>query len=513
MIQITGLSMHLSHNGRPLLEDFSFVLNEGDKAAIIGEEGNGKSSLMKLIYDPSLVEGYLEYTGRIDTRGARLGYLWQEIPEPEKALSVYEYLSRSGGIECLESGGAPIEALQLGLSQEDLYSDRQVSTLSGGEKVRLQLVRILLSRPDILLLDEPTNDIDIETLQWMEQFINSCRMPVLYISHDETLIENTANLIIHLELVRKKTVCRHTVARLGYREYIQSRQRVLDHQEQVARKEREEYQDQMERWRKIYEKVERSQENISRADPHGGKMLKRKMKSVKSHEKRFQREKEEMTQLPDVEEAIMAAFPPVFQPAGKRVLELAIPQLRIQERLLAEDISLTVYGGAHIGIYGKNGAGKTTLLKKIAEELARRSDLKTAYMPQNYADLLNLELTPVEYLAPSGKKEEVTKARTFLGSMKYTGEEMAQKASQLSGGQKAKLLFLKMILDGCDVLVLDEPTRNFSPLSNPVIRKALKSFGGAIISVSHDRKYLKEVCDTLYRFTEKGLILTDHSQL
>ena len=143
---------------------------------------------------------------------------------------------------------------------------------------------------------------------------------------------------------------------------------------------------------------------------------------------------------------------------------------------------------------------------RIAGELLERQDVKAAYMPQNYEERLDDRLTPVEFLAPEGDKGMVTKARTFLGSVKYTPEEMAHPIAALSGGQKAKLLFIKMILDGCNVLVLDEPTRNFSPLSNPVIRRVLRCYGGAIISISHDRKYIGEVCDQVLRLTPEGIL-------
>jgi ATPase subunit of ABC transporter with duplicated ATPase domains len=160
-------------------------------------------------------------------------------------------------------------------------------------------------------------------------------------------------------------------------------------------------------------------------------------------------------------------------------------------------------------ITGKNGAGKTTLLKIIADELLSRDDIKCGYMPQSYEELLELDKTPVEFLVKSGLRADTTRAMTFLGSVKYTPDEMAHTVAALSGGQKAKLMFLKMILDGCNVLVLDEPTRNFSPMSNPVIREILREFGGAIISVSHDRRYISEVCDTVYELTPEGLIKKD----
>ena len=193
-------------------------------------------------------------------------------------------------------------------------------------------------------------------------------------------------------------------------------------------------------------------------------------------------------------------------PAGKTVLDLSLPELRAGERMLAENIRLHVCGGEKVGILGPNGAGKTTLLRRIAEELLSRRDLHAAYMSQDYADTLPMELTPVTYLAPEGDTASETRARTYLGSIRYTRQEMEHPIRALSGGQKAKLLMTKMMLDGVNVLILDEPTRNFSPISGPRVREALAAYQGTIISVSHDRKFLSEVCDKLYRFTERGLI-------
>ena len=148
-----------------------------------------------------------------------------------------------------------------------------------------------------------------------------------------------------------------------------------------------------------------------------------------------------------------------------------------------------------------------SLIKKIAEELLARTDINAEYMPQNYEELLNLEMTPVDYLDKSGDKEERTRIRTYLGSLKYTAEEMDHPIKELSGGQKAKVLLLKMSLSDANVLILDEPTRNFSPLSGPVIRKMIKEYPGAVISISHDRKYIDEVCDKVYELTKEGLVL------
>lgn len=518
-LDIKNLTIFLNKDSRILVKDFNFTLNPGDKAAVIGEEGNGKSTLLRLIYDPRLVDSYCSYSGEIIKNNAVIGYLEQELRPEDRNLTVYEYFSKYVDEDAQDPGNIAKVFSGIGLDVGLFYDVQIVDTLSGGEKVKVQLAKILLGSPDILVLDEPTNDLDVETVEWLENFIASCRLPVLYVSHDETLLENTANVIIHLEQLRKKKLPRHTIEKTDYRSYIDARIRKFEHQEQVARKERAEYQAQMERWRQIYSKVEHRQNTISRADPSGGRLLKKKIKSLKAAERRFERQKEEFTEIPDTEDAIMISFGEEIElPASKRVLDFHLDCLTAGEdeclndrsrenecRILARNINLTVVGPEHIAIIGANGVGKTTLLRKIADELLRRNDVKAAYMPQNYLDLLDTEKTPVEYLASAGSKDEITKIRTFLGSMKYTHEEMTGKIEALSGGQKAKLLFLDMILRGCNVLILDEPTRNFSPLSNPVIRKTLTDFRGAIISVTHDRKFLSEICDKIYRLTPDGL--------
>ena len=360
-----------------------------------------------------------------------------------------------------------------------------------------------MQQPDILLLDEPSNDLDIPTLEWLERFIRESDAPVLYISHDETLLENTANVIIHLEQVRRKTIPLCTVTRCGYREYIERREASRAHQTQVARKEKEEYEKQQEKFRRIQSRVEHEQNVISRQDPHGGRLLKKKMAAVKSMERRFEREHSEMTQLPETEDEIFVRFSPeITSSRGKTILDLHLDTLANAGGELAKNIDLHIGGGEKVCIVGRNGAGKTTLLRLIAERLLARTDIKAAYMPQDYAECMDMSLTPVEFLSRTGDKEELTAIRTYLGSMRYTAAETEHPISALSGGQKAKLYFIAMNLDRCDVLLLDEPTRNFSPLSGPVIRQALREYGGTVISVSHDRKFISEVCDRVFLLGE-----------
>jgi ATPase subunit of ABC transporter with duplicated ATPase domains len=285
-------------------------------------------------------------------------------------------------------------------------------------------------------------------------------VPVLFISHDETLIENTANTIIHLELVRRKTHPRATVSRIPYAGYVKQREQGIARQSQQAKKEKEEHDAKMDRFRRIQQSVDHAGRNVSKAE----------------------------------------------RDTAARLLKKKMHALKINDVVLAKNINLRVTGSEKVCITGKNGAGKTSLLRKIASELLARKDIYAAYMPQNYNELLDYSDTPVDFLAPSGLKTDITSARTYLGSVKFTADEMGRKIGLLSGGQQAKLFLLKMILDGADVLILDEPTRNFSPLSNPVLRGVLKEFGGVIISVSHDRKYINEVCGRVYTLTEQGLV-------
>lgn len=507
MLQLRNITMSMKKDLRELLRDFTFTLNPGDRAAVIGEEGNGKSTLLKLIYDESLVEGYAEWSGSIQKDGMILGYLSQELTPEDRDRTAYEFCCEEPAFLESSPGEIADAAAKLRFPIELLYSDRKMGTFSGGEKVKIRMAMLTLRRPDCYLLDEPSNDLDIGTLEWLEGFIRDCPAPVLYISHDEALLENTANVIVHIEQLRRKTLPRWTVSRMGYRRYVDERLSKFSHQEQVARKEREEEKKQQERFRQIYQKVEHQQSSITRQDPHGGRLLKKKMKAVKSMEHRFDREHAEMTELPDSEDAILVGFGKGTEiPAGKTVLDFFLPTLETEEGMLSQNIRLYVRGPEHVGIIGRNGAGKTTLLRQIAAELLPRRDLRAAYMPQDYGETVDGSLTPVEFLANSAEKSELTRVKTYLGSMKYTPEECGHSIAELSGGQKAKLFFLKMILDGNNVLVLDEPTRNFSPLSGPVIRGILRDFEGCIISVSHDRKYLGEACGTLYELDRGGLV-------
>ena len=510
MFQIKNVTLTHKKDLRTILDGFSLVLNKGDRAVMIGEEGNGKTSLMKWIYDPDLVDDYLECRGERIMSGERLGYLPQELPEEEKNKTVCEYFCESADFLDRTPKELAGLAADCHVEAQFFYREQEMRTLSGGERVKAQMMRILCENPTILLLDEPSNDIDIETLEWMEELINGWPYAVLFISHDETLIERTANRVIHFEQIRRKTVCRHTVANVPYRQYVSERLNAFEKQEQIAQSERREKRIRDEKIRKMEQTVnaQLSNANFNFHDSLG-RLLKKKMKNVKAMEHRFEREDENMTDMPEQEEAIFFKLGDANSviPSGKWVVQCTIPKLLTADgsRVLAKDVELKLRGSEKIAIIGDNGSGKTTLVSRLAEELLSRTDIRAQYMPQNYEELLDMEVTPVDYLDTTGDKEERTRIRTYLGSLKYTADEMEHPIRELSGGQKAKVLLLKLSMSGANVLLLDEPTRNFSPLSGPVIRRMLKDFPGAIISVSHDRKYLSEVCDRILRLTPEGL--------
>ena len=500
MLKINNLNI-VTNTGRTLVSDFSFVLNEGDKIALIGEEGNGKSTILKIIAGID-VSDYLSYSGNIETDG-RIGYMSQSISKEDLSKDVISYIDDEPDYNRIYSLLKRISV------NPDLIGERLMSTLSGGEKVKISLLKILYEDPDILLLDEPSNDLDLETLIWLEEFIRNTQLPMIFVSHDETLLENCANGILHLEQLKRKKEAHISFSRTGYREYMESRNAYISRNNMIAAKEKQELHKQMEKWRKIYQKVEHSQNSISRSDPHGGMMLKKKMHAVKSQQKILETRKENLRSTYEPEEAIDIFFNDVEMNPNKVILDLELPTLRNEDKVLAENIHMKILGKDKVCIIGENGAGKTSLMRIIYEQLKDRTDIRVGYMPQNYYEMMDEELTPVGFLWDGNDFQEKSRIQTHLGSLKFTPEEMGHKIKDLSEGQKCKILLLKLILDNNDVLLLDEPTRNLSPLSGPRIREILSDYNGCIIMVSHDRKLIEEVGNRIYTFSDGHLTLLD----
>ncbi len=510
MLQIKHLTMTHQLDLKEIVHDLSFTVNPGDKLAIIGEEGNGKSTLLKWIYGDQSIENYIQIDGEFINQFSRTAYLPQMLPNELGNLTLDQYFFTHADASELDYAELYTLVGQMGLDAARLTSEQSLGSLSGGEKIKVQLLKILAMQPDLLLLDEPSNDLDLETVNWLEHFIKTTPLTIIFISHDEALLKATADRILHIELLRHKTTPVATFANLDYVTYVEERQAKFTSQTRIASKQREDYDKQMTKQRRLESSVHDAQNTISRQDPGKARLLKKKMHTVKAMGRRFEREKEDFEDIPIKEDPILIKFSNTEPLAnGKTVLHLENFKVKLHNRLLAESINLLVRGPQKIGIIGQNGVGKSTFLKQLWQDLKQRTDIKAGYMPQNYRDFLPETQTPIEFLSDSGDAEELTQVMTYLGSMRFTADEMHHPVSALSGGQQAKLFLLKIDLAGQNVLLLDEPTRNFSPLSQPELRELFQGFEGAILTISHDRQFLKDVCDQVYELTPNGLIRKD----
>lgn len=498
MLQLEKLTITHQKDLQDLVRDLDLVLNPGEKLAIIGEEGTGKSSLIKAIVAPQLLSSYAQLSGKITNHFHQFGYLPQALENEELQLTVMDFLYRDLDYGLFDFNLFYKYADQFGLDLEKFEANVQTMTsLSGGEKLKVQLLKILANDPDLLILDEPSSDLDLETLQWLEHFIQQSDKAILFISHDESLLSLAATAILHLELLKKRTEPRATFYRGNYDQYRQERKEGFEHQLRVAKKEREEHAKKMERHHRIHQSVEHVLRHTH--DSTAGRLLAKKMKNVLSQEKRLKKEAENLTEMPQDMDAIQLFFSEIRPlPASKILLSWEHKALPT-----GQTISLQIRGQDKLVITGKNGIGKTRLLKLIMKDLLARPDLSVGYIPQHYEEEFENQDTPLSFLASVADEE---KARTLLASLKFTRQEVIHALHDLSGGQKAKLFLARMVLAGNDVLVLDEPTRHFSPTSQPLIRQLLIDYPGAIISVSHDRRFIEEVTAINYQLVEESLL-------
>ena len=335
-----------------------------------------------------------------------------------------------------------------------------------------------MKEPTVLLLDEPSNDLDLLSLNLLEELIINLNIPVIFISHDEHFLSRCANRIVHIESLKSKSEARVSVKNLSYDDYYQTREDFLDKNIREFNKDKENFEKKIEKYNRVYQSVNYALNTVSRQAPSAAKNLKDKMHSIKSMEKRYIKEMENLTQKYEVEDAINLKFDNLDKgksgssnskinylvDANKEVLDLNIDSLKVNSgiTLIDKQISLYIKGAKKVALIGENGVGKTTLLRLIYHELKKNTSFKVGYMSQNYEDELLNYLSPLDYLSKTlnvSNKEELTKIQTYLGSLKLTYEEMNRSISSLSGGEKAKIFFAKLILEKDNVMLLDEPTR------------------------------------------------------
>ncbi len=502
MLQIKDLTIRLSEDDRVILKDFDFTLNKGDKVGLIGEEGNGKSILLKTIVDRKTIEKYCHISGEINKNNEIIGYLPQSLGENAASLTTTAYLYKQVSFEMIDYNKLYKYLSDFALPDDILSDDIKMGSLSGGEKIKILLIAEMLKEPTIFLFDEPSNDLDYESVQWLENFMEDLDIPLIFVSHDTNLLRNVANRIIHLEQIRRRSMAKHTISNNTYSDYVSKRENFIETETNKANKDREEFDNKLRKYKKVHDSVEhrlRSTKNDVE-----GRLLKEKMHAVKSIGRRLEKEEANLREKPDYEEAIDIFFDEDIKVAnGKQVLDYKLDELKAGDKILAKNIELKVVGPEKICIVGRNGAGKTTLLKNIKIE-CQALNLRVGYMPQSYFEFDKDGINAIEYLADSFIKENQTKASNLLGSLNFKREEMFRNIAYLSGGQKAKLFFAKMNLDKAEVLILDEPTRNLSPLSKHEIIRALKNYKGAIIAVSHDREFIDQVFDKIYYLDFNG---------
>ena len=280
MLEIKDLNIKI--DDRYLVKNLSFTLNYGDKLAIIGEEGNGKSTLLKAIL------GNCEYAnieGSINLHNNRIGYLEQVINNKYLDYKVFDYLFKN--LNTYYDNITDFYKYLNLIKLDDTILDKKIKNLSGGEKVKISLIKLLIYKYDILFLDEPSNDLDLETLIFLEDFINNTNKPIIYISHDETLLARTANMILHLEQTMKKTDCRTTILKVDYDTYVNLRLKRIEKETSVAKNEKREFLKKQEKLQKIMDKVAYKQNTVSRKDPFIAKGLKVKLHALKSQEKKL----------------------------------------------------------------------------------------------------------------------------------------------------------------------------------------------------------------------------------
>ncbi|MBM7643310.1 ATP-binding cassette domain-containing protein [Streptococcus loxodontisalivarius] len=495
MLQIKQFTLEQIADAKRLIDNLNLTIARGEKCAIIGEEGTGKSSLLRAIANAESLSNYANIGGQISCQASAIAYLSQELDPELTQVSCQDFIYDDMDYDRFDFNRFYQLADQIKLDLDlILNSDKKLGHLSGGQALKLQLLKELAYQPDLILLDEPSNNLDLDSVRWLENFIINSPETIIFLSHDEALLENTATAILHLELIKKRQEPRASYFQGSYKDYKNQRQASFERHYQLAQKEREEHAKKMERYQRIQESV---QHNLRQThDATAGRLVAKKMKAVLSQGKRFEKEAQHFHDIPQDMDKIDLFFSDI-QPLAKQKKLLSLTDFKTST---GQVLSLKIYGQDKVVITGKNGIGKTRILKSIAEQLSNKYNL--AYMPQNYEEAFKGIETALDFLAQTADQEL---CRTMLARLQFTREEVNHPLSQLSGGQKAKLFLAQMVLQKADILILDEPTRNLSPTSQPLLRQLLADYPGAIISVSHDRAYIDQVCSRQLELTENGL--------
>ncbi|MBQ2052020.1 MAG: ABC-F family ATP-binding cassette domain-containing protein [Paludibacteraceae bacterium] len=518
MISVEQLLVEFS--AKPLFDNISFQVNPKDKIALVGKNGAGKSTMLKIF------AGLQQPTsGRLSVpKGVVIGYLPQHMlyndgvtvrEEAEKAFdgikqqqklidrlttemserTDYESKDYMDLIDTLthESeklnmmGGADYEAelektlMGLGFTREDF--DRQTTEFSGGWRMRIEIAKILLSKPDVLLLDEPTNHLDIESIQWFENFLSTTSAAVILVSHDKAFINHVTNRTIEISLGKIYDY------KVPYDKYLE------------LRKERREQQ---------IRAYENQKKMIEDTEDFIEKFRYKATKAVQVQSRIKQLAKIERLEV-DMEDTshLNLRFPPAPR-SGQIPVEVEGLTKKYDDKTILQDIGLIINRGEKVAFVGKNGEGKSTLVKCIMGEISDYTgklklghNVQIGYFAQNQASLLDGEVTVFDTIDRVAVGDIRTKIRDILGAFMFGGEASDKKVKVLSGGERSRLAMIKLLLEPVNLLILDEPTNHLDIPSKEVLKQAIKDFDGTAIIVSHDRDFLDGLVDKVYEFSNK----------
>lgn len=514
MININNLSVEFS--ARPLFSNIGFVINRNDRIALTGKNGAGKSTLLKIL------AGLQQPTsGSVSVpNGVSVGYLPQQMEvaddttlfeETAKAfadkvsyedmladtlaeierrddyesteyaqlLERMDYLNQRMAMEASENVEAEIEKTLVGLGFSRNDFSRPTSEFSGGWRMRIELAKILLRRPDVLLLDEPTNHLDIESIQWLEQFLLSKARAVVLVSHDRAFLDNVTTRTIEI------TCGRIFDYKVKYSDFV------------VLRKERVEQQTRA---------YENQQKMIAETRDFIERFRYKPSKAVQVQSRIKQLEKIVPIEVDEVDNShLRLKFPPAPRSGDYPVIAEDVAK-SYGAHTVFSNVTFTLKRGDKVAFVGKNGEGKSTLVKCIMDqipydgELRKGFNVKIGYFAQNQAQLLDGELTVFDTIDNVATGDMRTKVRDILGAFMFGGEASDKKVKVLSGGEKTRLAMIKLLLEPVNFLILDEPTNHLDMRTKDILKGAIKDFDGTVIVVSHDREFLDGLVDKVYEF-------------
>lgn len=514
MISIQNLSVEF--NSTALFSGVNFVINKRDKIALVGKNGAGKSTMLKIIaglqeptggvvaaqkditigYLPqqmiltderSVVEEVRTVFGKLDEMKASLARMNTELAERTdyESESYAELIDRISNLSDLvqmeesENGEAELEKTLLGLGFVRSDFDRNTSEFSGGWRMRIELAKLLLMRPDVLLLDEPTNHLDIESIQWLETFLKQKANVVVLVSHDRAFIDNVTNRTLEISCGKVYDY------QVNYSKYV-----VL-HQERIEQQMRA---------------YENQQKQIQQTERFIERFRYKATKSVQVQSRIKQLEKIEEIEVDEVDNSrLNLKFPPAPRSGDYPVICEGVAK-KYGDHTVFSNVDFTIKRGEKVAFVGKNGEGKSTLVKCIMNEIPYDGNLKIGhnvkigYFAQNQASLLDGEITVFDTIDQVAVGDIRTKIRDILGAFMFGGEASDKKVKVLSGGEKTRLAMIRLLLEPVNLLILDEPTNHLDMKTKDVLKEAIADFDGTVIVVSHDRDFLDGLVEKVYEF-------------